>query len=204
MRDEAKHTNKEKHRHRALVFNLLFMGLALVFIAFLLVMATHWPRTMVEEKGVRGPWNADVDTEWSTISIAHGLDLSGGTAMAWSVNKGSDNETVQEGIHRNSDDYLITVELGEAGEYIVYMDPGGRNDAVPYDVKVREHFISPATVEKMYYSAAAVLAFVVGIIGLVFIFPHRRKYYQEYKVTLWVTGPMLGMSTIVVLILPWL
>ncbi len=204
MRDEAMQTQKEKHRRRALIFNVLFMAFALVFIAFLLVMATHWPQTLVDEKGVRGVWNATVETEWSTISIAHSLDLSGGTAMAWSVNKGPDNETVEEGLHTNEDDPLIIVDLGEAGEYTVYMDPGGRNDARPYDVRIREHYIDPATVKIIYIIAAAAFAFVVGVIGLVFLYGDRQKFYEEYKITWWVTGPMLGVSSIIVLILPWL
>ena len=204
MRDEAKRTEKDKHRRRALFFNLLFTGLALVFIVFLLVMATHWPRTLVDEKGVRGVWSADVETGWGTISIAHGLDLSGNTTMAWSVTRGSDNETVAEGVQKDSDDYLIIVDLEEAGEYTIHLDPEGRNDAKPYDVRVRDHYLSPTTVEVVYYSAAFVLAVVVGTIGLVFLYPHRRKHYEEYKLTWWVTGPLLGVSAIVVLILPWL
>jgi amino acid transporter len=204
MRDEAKRIEKDKHRRRALIFNVVFTGLALVFIAFLLVMATHWPKTLVEEEGVRGTWSGDVETEWDTISIAHGLDLSGNTTMVWSVNRGPDNETVEEGVHTSSDDQLIIVDLGDTGGYTVHLDPEGRNDAKPYDVRVKEHYVSPVTVEVLYYTAAAVLAFVVGIIGLVFLFSDRRKFYEEYKLTWWVTGPLLGMSAIVVLVLPWL
>ncbi len=205
MRAEARPQPTDKHRRRALIFNGLFTGLALVFIVFLLVMATHWPRTLVEEEGVRGTWSADVGTDWDIISIDHGLDLSSGTRMIWSVTMAPDNETVEEGIHRSSDDQLIIVEVeAEAGDYSVFLDPEGRNDAKPYDVRVKEHYVSPVTVEVMYYSAAFVLAVVVGTIGLVFLYPHRKKYFEEYRLTWWVTGPLLGMSAIAVLVLPWL
>ncbi len=204
MRDEAKRTQKDRHRRRALFINVLFTGLALVFIAFLLVMATHWPRTLVEEEGVRGVWSADVGTEWDIISVAHGLDLSEDTVMVWSVTRGSDNETVEEGVQTGSDDYLVIAELAEAGEYTVHLDPEGRNDHKPYDVRVREHYLSPVTVEAMYIFAAAVLAYVVGVTGLVLLYPHRRRFHEEYKLTWWVTGPLLGVSAIVVLVLPWL
>ncbi len=204
MRDEAKRTQKEKHRRRALFINVLFTSLALVFIIFLVVMATHWPRTLVEEEGVRGVWSAGVGTEWNTISIAHGLDLSEDTAMIWSVTRGSDNETVEEDVQTGSDDYLVIVELAETGEYTVHLDPEGRNDHKPYDVRVREHYLSPVTVQLMYFFAAFVLAFVVGISYFVFLYPNRRKHYEEYKLTWWVTGPLLGLSAVTVLLIPWL
>jgi hypothetical protein len=145
-----------------------------------------------------------VGTEWDIISISHGLDLSGGTTMVWSVTRGPDNETVEDGVQTSSDDYLIIVDLEEAGEYTVHLDPEGQNDHKPYDVRVREHYLSPVTVQLMYFFAAFVLAFVVGISYFVFLYPNRRKHYEEYKLTWWVTGPLLGLSACTVLLIPWL
>jgi len=204
MREEAKQAEKDKHRRRALFLNVFFFGLALMLLAFLLVMATHWPRLLVEEEDLRGTWSVTMETEWDIISIAHGLDLSGNTTIAWSITRGHDNETVEDGVQTGSDDYLIIVGLEKEGEYTLHLDPEGRNDAKPYDVRVREHYISPGTVSVMYMFAAFVLAFVVGVTYIVVLYPNRRKNYQDYKMVWWVAGPFLGSSAIGVLLIPWM
>lgn len=142
QRAQAYEEHLATHKMRALILVIICTAIAVVYSVFLVLMATHMPHVLAEEKGAVDSWSSEVEMEWDTLVVDHTSDLDLGD-LQYEVTQGEDNETVVSGSHGKKDDDVIAVELGESGTYGLYLTPSGVNSGAKYDVTVREFYIPP-------------------------------------------------------------
>ncbi|UCC93005.1 MAG: hypothetical protein JSW25_10170 [Thermoplasmata archaeon] len=196
QRAQALEEDKARHRLRSLVLLIVCTAMVVVYTVFLVVMATHMPRTLEEAEGISGMWSTEVEMEWGNLLVEHTSDLSKGN-MDWEVTRGPDNETIDEGSHKEHGDDLIIVELGKGGTYGLHLTPSGVNSALEYDVTVREVYLSPVTIEMLSLAALFVLAVLAPFLWYAAVSRYTARHRDLYRLTWMVVAGTMVLSGIV-------
>jgi cell division protein FtsL len=200
-RAEVQEEIRAKHRWRALMLFLVCIAIVVVYTVFLVLMATHMPRTLEEAEDVTGMWSTEVEMEWGNLVVDHTSDLSKGN-LDWEITSGPENETLKTGSHEEHGDDVIIVELGEGGTYGVHLTPTGVNSAVEYDVTVRDFYVSPVTIEVVKIGALFVLAFLAPFLWYAWASRYTAKYRDLYgRAWMTIAGTMLLSG--IVSFTPW-
>lgn len=201
-RAEALAEQRAKHRFRALVLNIMFMAVAVALIALMAVMATHWPRMLAEEGNVEGDWSANVTTEWHYLLVEHTYRLDPDLGMVWEITEGEENETIAEGNQNESRDDVIAPRM-DPGDYRVFLMPDYRPMERKYDVTVRESYVHPDTAWWGRVAGAFFALVFAPIVMYTFMWPHREKWGEEYRLAWRFTLPLLVASSAAIAAVPW-
>ncbi len=180
QRTQAYEEHLALHKTRALILVIICTVIAVVYSVFLALMATHMPHVLAEEEGAVGNWSTEVEMEWDTLVVDHTSDLERGD-LQYEVTQGKDNETVATGAHGKDDDDIIVVDLAEGGTYGLYLTPPGVNSTKPYDITVRELYISPTTIDFLRMAALFVLAVLVPFLWYAFMSTSTARFREEYR-----------------------
>jgi hypothetical protein len=201
QRAQAHEENLAKHKTRALVLVIVCTAITIAYAVFLALMATHMPRVLAEEEATRGPWSAEVDMEWDNLVVDHTSDLELGN-LQYEVTRGEANETVVTGSHSRHDDEVIVIELGEGGEYGVYLTPSGVNSGKEYDIQIREFYISPNTIGVLKMVALFVMVFLVPFLWYAFFSAYTAKFREEYRFA-WMAILLTIVLSAIIAFAPW-
>ncbi len=180
QRAQAQQEQQEAHRFRALVLVILAAALIAVYGVFIGLYATHLPNVVGTATDVEGAYYEVVEIEWDHLVIEHNGDLKMGD-FRWEITRDPGNETLRDGTQGKNDPELITVADLGPGEYGVFLDPTGVNSAHEYDVTVREHYITPGTVETLglvalFFLAVFAIALYYGLLS-----KYTEKHREEYR-----------------------
>jgi hypothetical protein len=201
QRAEAMEEQRAKHTSRAWVITLFCTAIVVVYTAFLLLMVTHMPHTLAEEKDLTGMWSVEVTMEWDHLVVDHTSDLSKGN-MDWEVTGEPGNETLETGSHEQKGDDVIIVDIGKGGTYGVHLTPSGVNSGIAYDVTVQEFYISPATIMLLRMAALFVLALLVPFLYYPLRASQTAKFRDAYK-TAWMTMALTIVLSAIIGFFPW-